>query len=136
MALKFPAAFRTTRAGTVTTRAGNGALLRIYDGTRAADADTAIGAQVLLAELVCGTPFAPGAASGVLTANAITQDSSANASGTATWFRLLDSAGTTTVMDGSVTASGGGGDLQLVTTTVVATQPVQVTSFVLTEGGA
>ena len=136
MALKFPAAFRTTRANTFTTRAGNGALLRIYDGTRATDADTAIGAQVLLAELTCASPFAPGASSGVLTASAITQDSSANATGTATWFRLVDSAGTTTVMDGSVTVTGGGGDLQLVTTSIVSTQPVQITSFVLTEGGA
>lgn len=135
MALKFPAAFRTTRAGTVTTRAGNAGLLRIYDGTRAADADTAIGAQVKLAELVCGTPFAPGAASGVLTANAITT-SNALATGTAAWFRLTDSAGTTTIMDGSVTASGGGGDLQLVTLSIVNTQPVQITSFVLTEAGA
>ena len=136
MALKFPAAFRTTRADTVTTRAGNGAKLRIYDGTRAASADTAVGAQVLLAELTCGSPFAPGASSGVLTASSITQDSSANASGTATWFRLVDSAGTTTVMDGSVTATGGGGDLELVTTTIVSTQPVSVTSFVYTEAGA
>ena len=136
MALKFPAAFRTTRANTHTTRAGNGALLRIYDGTRPADADTAVGAQVLLAELTCGSPFAGAAASGVLTAHAITQDSSAHASGTATWFRLVDSAGTTTVLDGSVTATGGGGDLQLVTTTITASQPVQITSFVLTEAGA
>jgi hypothetical protein len=135
MALKFPAAFRTTRAGTITTRAGNGALLRIYSGTRPADADTAP-AGTLLAELTCGTPFAPAASSGVLTANAITQDSSANNSGTASWFRLVDSAGSTTVTDGDVTATGGGGDLQLVTTSIVATQPVQVTSFVITEGGA
>lgn len=135
MALKFPAAYRSTRADTITTRAGNAALLRIYDGTRAADADTAITTQTLLAELTCGTPFAAGATDGVLTAGSITNDSSANASGTATWFRLV-SAASATVMDGSVTATGGGGDLTLVTTTIVATQPVQVTSFVVTEAGA
>lgn len=135
MALKFPATFRTTRAGTITTRAGNGALLRIYSGSRPANADTAP-SGTLLAELVCGTPFAPAAASGVLTANAITQDSSADATGTATWFRLVDSAGTTTVMDGDVTVTGGGGDLQLVNTSLTVSQPVQVTSFVITEGGA
>lgn len=135
MALKFPASFRTTRANTVTTRAGNGALLRIYDGTRATDADTAIGAQVKLAELTCASPFAPGASSGVLTASAITT-ANALATGTATWFRLTDSAGTTTIMDGSVSATGGGGDLQLVTASIVSTQPVQITSFVFTEGGA
>lgn len=134
MALKFPAAFRSTRADTVTTRAGNGALLRLYSGTRPANADTAP-AGTLLAELTCGTPFAPAASSGVLTANSITQDSSANATGTATWFRLVNSAGSTTVMDGDVTATGGGGDLELVTTSVVTGQPVQVTAFNLTEGG-
>jgi hypothetical protein len=136
MALKFPAAFRTTRADTVTTRIGSAGRLRIYDGTRPADADTAITTQVLLAELTCGSPFAPGASSGVLTANAITTDSSANNTGTATWFRLVDASGSITVMDGEVTVTGGGGDLQLVTTSIVATQAVQVTSFVLTEGGA
>jgi hypothetical protein len=135
MALKFPAAFRTTRAGTVTTRAGNAALLRIYSGTRATDSDTAIGAQVKLAELTCGTPFAPGATSGVLTANAIT-NANALATGSATWFRLVDSTGTTTIMDGDVSVSGGGGDLQLVTVSITSGQPVSVTSFVLTEGGA
>lgn len=137
MALKFPAAFRSTRADTITTRAGTSALLRIYDGTAPTDADTAVGAQVLLAELTCNaTAFAPAASSGVLTANAITQDSSANATGTAAWFRLLASNGTTVVMQGSVTATGGGGDLQLVTTSITSGQPVQVTSFVITEGGA
>lgn len=135
MALKFPAAFRNTRADTVTTRAGNGALLRIYSGTRPANADTAP-AGTLLAELTCGTPFAPAASSGAFAANAITQDSSANATGTATWFRLVNSAGTTTVMDGDVTASGGGGDLELVTTSITSGQPVQVTAFNFTEGGA
>lgn len=137
MALKFPDAFRVTRAETITTRAGGGALLRIYDGTRPVDADTAVGTQVLLAELTCGTPFAPAASTeGVVTANAITQDSSANATGTASWFRLVQSNGTTFVMDGSVTATGGGGDLTLTTTSITSGQPVQVTSFVVTEGGA
>jgi len=135
MALQFPTAFRNTRGDTISTRAGSGALLRIYSGTRPANADTAP-SGTLLAELVCGSPFAPATASGVVTANAITQDSSADASGTATWFRLVNSAGTTTVTDGDVTATGGGGDLQLVTTSITAGQPVQVTSFVVTEGGA
>jgi hypothetical protein len=70
----------------------------------------------------------------VLTANAITQDSSANATGTATHFRLFQSNGTTAVMDGDVGASGS--DLNLTTTSIVATQPVSVTSFVITDGNA
>lgn len=107
-------------------------MLRIYDGTRPA---TGGAATTLLAELTLSDPAAPAAASGVLTLSSITQDASANASGTATWFRIVDSDGNA-VLDGSVTATGGGGDLQLVTTTIVATQPVQVTSFTITAGNA
>jgi hypothetical protein len=80
----------------------NTGYLRIYDGAQAADADTAIGAQVLLAELRYGATAFGAAALGVATANAITADSDANATGTATWFRALKSDGTTVVFDGSV----------------------------------
>jgi hypothetical protein len=76
--------------------------IRIYDGSQPANADTAVGAQVLLAELTFGADAFPAASAGVLTANAITQDSSANATGTASWARLLKSNGTSVIMDGTV----------------------------------
>lgn len=88
-------------ADAVVALANNG-YLRIYDGTQAADADTAVGAQVLLAELRFGAPAFGASAAGVATANAITPDSSANATGTATWFRVLKSDGTTVLWDGSI----------------------------------
>lgn len=122
---------RNVMLDAITTRAGASALLRLYDGSRPATGGTA---TTLLAELTCNATFAPGASSGVLTLNAITQDSSANASGTATWFRIVKSDGTTFVMDGNVGTSGS--DLNLVTNVIVATQPVSVTSFVITEGNA
>ena len=132
MALSYDVvSIRNAMLDTITTRAGNAALLRIYDGTRPATG-AAITTQVLLAELTCGTPFAAGAAAGVLTLAAITQDASANNTGTATWFRIVKSDGTTFVLDGSVATSGS--DLNLTTTSIVATQPVSVTSFVITEG--
>lgn len=113
----------------ITTRAGNAALLRIYDGTQPSRGGTA---TTLLAELTCGTPFAASASGGVLTLGAITQDSSANATGTATWFRIVKADGTTFVLDGTVGTSGA--DLNLTTTSIVLTQPVSVTSFTITEG--
>lgn len=76
--------------------------IRIYDGSQPATADTAIGAQVLLAELRFGADAFGAAVAGVITANAITDDSSANATGTATWARILASNGTTVWFDGSV----------------------------------
>lgn len=76
--------------------------LRIYDGTQAATPETAIGAQVLLAELRLHATAFGAAAAGVITAGAITSDASANATGTASWFRVLKSDGTTVLFDGSV----------------------------------
>lgn len=130
MALAYEAAtLRDAMLDAITTQAGNAALLRIYDGSRPATGGTA---TTLLAELTCGTPFAAAAVNGVLTLSAITQDSSANATGTATWFRIVKSDGTTHVMDGNVGTSGS--DLNLTTTSIVSGQPVSVTSFVITEG--
>lgn len=109
----------------------NTGYLRIYDGTQATNADTALGAQVLLAELRFNATAFGAAVAGVATANAITADSSANATGTATWFRALKSDGTTVVCDGSVgTATS---DLILNTASIVSGASVSVTSFTLTE---
>lgn len=83
------------------TLANNG-YLRIYDSTRPATADTAVGAQVLLAELRLNATAFGAASGGVITAGAITADTSANAGGTATWYRVLQSNGTTALWDGEV----------------------------------
>lgn len=104
--------------------------LRIYDGTQAATADTAIGAQVLLAELRFNSDSAPSATAGVLDFNAIVQDSSANNSGTASWFRALKSDGTSVMFDGTVGTSGC--DMTIATTAIVAGAIVGVTSFTFT----
>lgn len=131
MALAYVTALRNARLDAITTKidAGAGAgLLRIYDGSRPATGGTA---TTLLAELTFTDPSSGSAASGVLTASSITQDSSANATGTATWFRVVDSTAAF-VMDGNVGTSGS--DLNLTTTSIVATQPVSVTSWVITEG--
>lgn len=128
MALAYSTTLRNAMLDAITTAAGSAALLRIYDGARPASGGAA---TTLLAELTCGTPFAAGAASGVLTLGSITQDSSANATGTATWFRIVTSGGTF-VLDGNVGTSGS--DLNLTTTSIVSGQPVSITSITITEG--
>lgn len=77
-------------------------LLRIYSGTQPATADTVLSGNTLLAELVFNATSAPAASGGVLTFNGITADSSANATGTATFFRAVKADGTTVILDGSV----------------------------------
>lgn len=103
--------------------------LRIYDGAQPANADTAVGAQVLLAELTFNADAFPAAVNGVLTANAITGDAAANATGTATWFRALTAA-LATIMDGSVGEATS--DLILDSDAIQVDADVTVTSFVLT----
>jgi hypothetical protein len=105
----------------------NSGFLRLYDGTQPATADTAIGAQVLLAELPFSAIAAPAAVNGLITFNAIGSDTSANATGTASWFRCFQSNGTTVVMDGSVgTATS---NLILNSTSIVTGGTVAVSSF-------
>lgn len=64
------------------------------------------------------------------------QDASANNAGTAAHFRIKDSGGSTCHMQGTVTATGGGGDLTLDNTSIAATQQVNITSFSLTDANA
>jgi hypothetical protein len=108
----------------------NSGLLRIYDGTQATNADTAVGAQVLLAELTFNATAFGAASAGVATANAITSDTSANATGTASWFRCTASNGTTVLLDGSVGTSGS--DLNLNSVAIQSAATVAVTAFTLT----
>lgn len=133
MALKFDATTRNNMLDAITTRVGGSAVLRIYSGTRPANVAASItGTQ--LAQLTCNATFAPSASGGVLTLNAITQDSSADATGTATHFRLFQSNGTTAIIDGDVGTSGS--DLNLNTTSIVSGAAVSVTSFTITAPNA
>lgn len=104
--------------------------LRIYDGTKPANANTAVSTQVLLAELRFNATASAAASAGTLTMNAITQDSSANNTGTATWFRALKSDGSTVVFDGSVGTSSC--DINLGSTSITSGSSVGVTSMTFT----
>lgn len=118
--------------------AGTAAVINIYDSTVPADADTALGAQVLLAQLTCSATAAtsivddtPGA---LATFAAITDDASANATGTATFFRILtQNAGTVTDQGTVGTASA---DLILNTVAITSGSTVSITAatILLPEG--
>ncbi len=108
----------------------DGGYLRIYSGTQPATADTALAGNTLLAELTFAATSAPAAVAGVLTFNAIGSDSSADATGTATFFRCFKADGTTAVMDGNVLTSTA--NLNLNSTAIQAGAAVSVSSFVHT----
>jgi len=103
--------------------------IKIYSGTIPTDADTAIGAQVLLATLTFSDPAAGAASNGVATFSAITSDTSADATGTAAWARIADSDGNT-VLDCTVGTSGE--DINLNTVAIVAGATVAITALTYT----
>ena len=113
---------------------GGTAVLRIYSGTRPDKVDTALSGNTLLAELNLSNPAFGAAAddnpNAIATASAITDDSSANATGTASFFRVLDRAGTA-VIDGNVGTSGE--DLNLDSVSITAGQTVSISSWTITE---
>jgi hypothetical protein len=134
MALKYSTTLRNAQLDAITTAVGTSGILRIYSGTRPANVAAAI-SGTLLAECVCNaSAFAAAASGGVLTASAIANDSSANASGTASHYRLFRSDGTTAVIDGDVSTSGA--DLNLDNTSINSGQVVSITSFTITAGNA
>lgn len=80
----------------------DGGFIDILDGSQPATPETAITTQVVLGTLGCNATFSPAASGGVLTANSMTADSDADATGIASWFRAYKSDHTTAVSDGTV----------------------------------
>lgn len=112
----------------------NSGYLRIYDGAQPAGPDTALGAQVLLAELRFNATAFGAPASGVITANAIVSDASADATGTAAWFRTFKSDGTTALLDGTVGTAAA--NCIIATTSIVAAAIVSCSVFTITDAAA
>ena len=111
----------------------NTGTLRIYDGTKPATADTAAGGDThILAELTFAATAKGSGSNGVVAFAAITEDSDANATGTASWFRAFKSDGTSPVFDGTAGVTGGGFDLEMPTTSIVQHAEVTVSSLTYT----
>lgn len=134
MAISLAEAVRNARLNAITTYAGASAILRIYSGTRPANGGTP---TTMLAQLTCNATFAPSASTGTLTLNAISPATSAAATGTATWFRLVRSDGSTHIMDGSVsTIAAGTGDMRLDDTSIVLGGTCAISSATFTDGNS
>lgn len=135
MSLQFSVAVRNAMLDAIEVTGGTGAILRIRSGAPPANCATAdsgtVGATMTLA-----TDWMSGASGGAKALLGSWADSSADASITAGHFRIYASDGTTVIMQGTVTATGGGGDLTLDSVTITSTQSVTITSFTLTAANA
>jgi len=107
--------------------------LVIYDGTPPTNVDTALSGNTVLAQLDMANPAfgaaADAAPGGTATANAITDDTSADATGTASFYRILDR-DNTPVLQGTVGTSGA--ELNLNSVSIQSGATVSITSFTIT----
>lgn len=105
--------------------------VQIYTGAAPATADTAA-TGTLLGTVTASDPAFGAPAAGVVTANAMTSDTSADATGTAGYFRSFDSAGNV-VTQGTITGTGGGGDMELDNVNIVAGGTITINSWTITQ---
>ncbi len=110
-------------------------LLKIYQngGANPADVNAALGGATLLGTLTMSTTAFGSASTGVATAAAITSDTSADATGTAHFFRITNAAGTA-IIQGEIGTSGS--DLNLSSTSITSGGTIAVSSLTYTQAAS
>lgn len=135
MTIQFSVPVRNARLDAIETAMGTSAKLIIFSGTQPAScSEPPVG--TVLATLELPSAWMLPASSGSKEKNGTWTDTSADDSGTAGFFRVYDSLLTVCGIQGSITATGGAGDMTLDNVIIVAGQTVTITSFVLTDGNA
>lgn len=132
MAIQYSVTVRNNQLDQVESTAGTGALLRIYTGSAPVDCATAASGTKLV-EMTLPTDWMNAASSGTKTKLG-TWSGTGITGGTAGYFRITDSTGTTTHMQGTV--GQGSGDLSLDNTVIATSQTVTVNTFTITAGNA
>jgi len=133
MTLQYSVAVRNAKLDAVETTIGTAAVLKIRTGAQPADCATADSGTVL-ATLTLPSDWMAAASGGTKAKSGTWEDTSADAAGTAAHFRLYASDGTTCHAQGTVTATGGGGDMTVDNVVFAAAQAFTITSFTLTAG--
>jgi hypothetical protein len=135
MAMQFSVAVRDARLDAIETQVGLSAVLKILSGAMPASCVTA-DSGVVLATMTLPSDWMSAAASGSKAKLGTWADTSADATGTAGYFRIYDSTGTTCHVQGTVTATGGGGDMTLDNVSIALAQSITITGFTLTDANA
>lgn len=135
MAFQYSVAVRNAAADAIETAIGASAVLKIRSGSVPANCGTA-DAGTVLATLNLPADYLGAASAGSKAKAGTWEDLSADAAGVAGHFRIYASDGTTCHIQGTVTATGGGGDMTVENTNIATGQPISVSSFAITAGGA
>lgn len=135
MALQLSVVVRNARLDAIETTTGASAVLRIRTGAPPANCGAARTGTVL-ATVTLPSDWMAAASGGTKALAGTWQDASADAAGTAGHFEIMDSGLTTCHLQGTVTATGGGGDMTVNNAVFAAGQQFDVTGFTLTDGNA
>jgi hypothetical protein len=135
MALQYSVAVRNAKLDAVETAIGVSAVLKIRTGAQPANCAAADSGTVL-ATITLPSDWMAAAANGTKAMLGTWQDSAADAAGTAAHYRIYASDGTTCHEQGSVTITGGGGEMTVDNTSFALNQQFTVTSFTKTAGNA
>lgn len=135
MAFQLSVDVRNATLSAIETEVGANPKLTVSSGTIPSDCAGA-NTGTVLATLTLPSDWLGAPGLGSIQLSGTWQDLSADASGTASYFRLFDNAGTTCHMQGTITATGAGGDMQLDNTNIAAGQQINITAFTITAGGA
>ena len=139
MTIQLDVATRNARLDTFESTNGTSCALEMRTGAQPATCATA-GSGTILATINLPSDWMAAASGGSKAKSGTWQDASADNTGTAAHFRLYNSQATkdntTCFMQGSVTATGGGGDMTVDNTSFASGQQFTVTSFTLTDGNA
>lgn len=130
MAIQASATLRNALLDAVESTIGVSAVLKIRSGAAPADCAAADSGDVL-ATLALPEDWMNAANAGSKTLKGTWQDASADNDGTAGHFRIYAADGTTCHIQGTITATGDGGDMTLVNTNIAAGQTVNITTFTL-----
>ncbi|MCB2060722.1 MAG: hypothetical protein R3E09_10270 [Novosphingobium sp.] len=135
MTLQYSVTVRNAKLDAVETSIGADAIMKVRTGAPPADCSQADSGTVL-ATLDLPADWMATAAGGSKSKNGVWEDSSADATGDAGHFRIYESGGSTCHIQGTITAAGGGGDMEVDNTSFAAGQQFQVNSFTITAGNA
>lgn len=133
MAFQFSVLARNDALDAIETAAGTTPTLTLRTGSVPANC-AAARAGTVLATLVLPSDWLTAASNGSKTILGTWQDLTADATGTAAHFSIDQ--GATCHIQGTVTATGGGGDMTIDNTSIAVNQQVIITAFTLTAGGA
>ena len=135
MAIQLGTSVRNARLDAVESTIGTSAIMKIRTGAAPANCGTADSGTVL-ATLNLPSDWLAAASGGSKAKSGTWEDTSAEAAGTAAHFRIYDSGGATCHLQGTVTATGGGGDMTVDNAVFAAAQAFSITGFTLTDGNA